>query len=164
MAVAAYADCGCQTYGLRMNVRQTKFVQQYLLTGNATQAAILAGYSKRTATMQGSRLLTNDEVAAAIVEAQHKTAEKFERTHVDVLKNIDGIGKEARAAGVYAPALKAEQLIGLHIGMWPTRVEHTGKDGGPIQTQAIPLDASKLDPEAREALRAALVGTKEKRT
>lgn len=143
-----------------MNARQTKFIQQYLLTGNATQAAISAGYSRAGAAVQGNRLLTNDKICAAIAEAQQKTAEKFERTHVQVLQNIDTIGKEARLAGVFAPALKAEQLIGQHLGMWPTRVEHTGKDGGPIQTQAVVLDASKLDAEARATLREALKAAK----
>lgn len=143
-----------------MNARQTKFVQQYLLTGNATQAAISAGYSKRTAQVQGSRLLSNDMISAALAVARQKTAEKFERTHVEVLKNIDTIGQEARKAGVFAPALKAEQLIGQHLGMWPTRVEHTGKDGGPIQTQAVVLDASKLDAGARATLREALKAAK----
>jgi phage terminase small subunit len=38
------------------------FVTEYIKSGNATQAAILAGYSEKTAYSQGSRLLKNDEV------------------------------------------------------------------------------------------------------
>jgi phage terminase small subunit len=145
-----------------MNTRQTKFIQQYLLTGNATQAAISAGYARSGAAVHGVRLLKNDKIRTAIASAQQKTAEKFERTHVEVLKNIDAIGQDARKAGVYAPALKAEQLIGMHLGMWPTRVEHTGKDGAPIKTeQTVTLDASKLDAEARALLREALKAAKE---
>jgi phage terminase small subunit len=37
-----------------MNLRQTKFVREYLKLGNATQAAIKAGYSRRTSRMEGS--------------------------------------------------------------------------------------------------------------
>ncbi len=144
-----------------MNARQTKFVQQYLIDLNATQAAIRAGYSVKTARAIGAENLTKPDIAAAIAAAQQKTAEKFERTHVEVLKNIDGIGQEARKAGAYAPALKAEQLIGMHIGMWPTRMEHTGAGGGPIKTEAaVILDASKLEPEARGLLREALKAAK----
>jgi hypothetical protein len=39
--------------------KQARFVQEYLIDLNATQAAIRVGYSKKTATEQASRLLTN---------------------------------------------------------------------------------------------------------
>ena len=38
------------------------FVTEFIKSGNATQAAIAAGYSEKTAYSQGSRLLKNDEV------------------------------------------------------------------------------------------------------
>ena len=48
---------------MALNDRQRKFVEEYLIDFNATQAAIRAGYSKRTAYSQGSRLLKNVEVS-----------------------------------------------------------------------------------------------------
>ncbi len=60
--------------------KQTRFVQEYLVDLNATQAAIRAGYSARTAEVQGPRLLGNVRVAAAISEGQNKTADKLEIT------------------------------------------------------------------------------------
>jgi phage terminase small subunit len=42
--------------------RQALFIAEYLKDFNATQAAIRAGYSKRSAKQEGSRLLTNDDV------------------------------------------------------------------------------------------------------
>lgn len=45
-----------------LNPKQKKFVEEYLISGNATDAAIKAGYSERSATMQGSRLLTMPDV------------------------------------------------------------------------------------------------------
>jgi hypothetical protein len=41
------------------------------------------------------------------------------------------------------------------------RAEVTGKDGGPIQTEAVVVDSSQLSPETRAALRAALEATLE---
>ena len=41
------------------------------------------------------------------------------------------------------------------------RAEVTGKDGGPIQTEAVVVDSSTLSPETRAALRAALEATLE---
>ncbi|WP_290497940.1 terminase small subunit [Hyphomonas sp. UBA4494] len=63
-----------------MTPKQLTFVQEYLVDLNATQAAIRAGYSPDTAKMQGSRLLTKDDVQAAIAEAQEQRREKLEIT------------------------------------------------------------------------------------
>lgn len=45
-----------------LNERQKAFCEYYAATGNATQAAVDAGYSRRTAYSQGQRLLKNVEV------------------------------------------------------------------------------------------------------
>lgn len=58
--------------------KQRRFVEEYLLDLNATQAAIRAGYSEKTAQVQGSRLLTNVMVAEAIAKGQSKAARKLE--------------------------------------------------------------------------------------
>lgn len=68
--------------------KQQRFVEEYLIDLNATQAAIRAGYSERTANEQGSRLLANVSVSEAIAEAQ---AKREERTQIDadyVLKRL----------------------------------------------------------------------------
>lgn len=49
-----------------MTPKQAAFVRQYLVDKNATQAAIRAGYSAKTASSAGERLLRNVEVSAAI--------------------------------------------------------------------------------------------------
>ena len=47
----------------QLTQRQIRFVQDFMKSNNVTQAAIRAGYSKKTASVQGSRLLTNVKVA-----------------------------------------------------------------------------------------------------
>ena len=49
-----------------LNKRQIDFVQEYMQTNNINQSAIKAGYSPKTASVQGSRLLTNVKVSAYI--------------------------------------------------------------------------------------------------
>ena len=49
-----------------LNKRQIDFVQEYMRTNNVRQSAIKAGYSSKTASVQGSRLLTNVKVSAYI--------------------------------------------------------------------------------------------------
>ena len=50
----------------KLTPKQKRFCEEYLIDLNATQAAIRAGYSKKTAYSQGQRLLKNVEVAASI--------------------------------------------------------------------------------------------------
>lgn len=63
-----------------LTAKQQRFVAEYLVDLNATQAAIRAGYSPKTARQQGARLLTNAVLAAAIAEGQ--TA-RFDRLALD---------------------------------------------------------------------------------
>jgi phage terminase small subunit len=51
-----------------VNDRQARFVEEYIVDFNATQAAIRAGYSQSTARQQASRLLTNVDISQAISE------------------------------------------------------------------------------------------------
>lgn len=62
-----------------LNAQQERFVAEYLIDLNATQAATRAGYSAKTAYSQGQRLLKNVEIAAAIEAAQ---AERSQRTNI----------------------------------------------------------------------------------
>lgn len=63
-----------------LNPKQIRFVQEYLIDPNATQAAIRAGYSAKTAKQQGSKLLTVLDVREAVQAGQAAIAEKFEVT------------------------------------------------------------------------------------
>ncbi|MCZ0756314.1 terminase small subunit [Anoxybacillus sp. J5B_2022] len=82
-----------------LNEKQKRFADEYLIDLNATQAAIRAGYSPRSAAEQASRLLKNAKVRAYIDE---RMAELSRRTGV----NQERILRElARIAFVNAPDL-----------------------------------------------------------
>jgi len=75
--------------------KQQRFVEEYLIDLNRTQAAIRAGYSEDTAESQGSRLMSmNVEVARAVKEA---LAARSERTQVDADWVLDRLTMEAQA-------------------------------------------------------------------
>jgi len=130
--------------------RRAVFVREYLIDFNATQAAIRAGYSVRTGKAQGSRLLTNADVAAAIAEAQ---ADRAAHLGIDadwVLRRLRDlsdrcaqavpvIDKSGQETGMYvfnaSGAIRAAELVGKHLGMFRERVELTGKDGGAIRAE-----------------------------
>ncbi len=61
---------------MSLTPKQARFVEEYLLDLNATQAAVRAGYSPKTAKQQGQRLLTKVDVQAAVAEAQKARSER----------------------------------------------------------------------------------------
>lgn len=64
---------------MALTPKQQRFVAEYLIDLNATQAATRAGYSARTANEQGARLLANVSVRSALTEAMK---ERESRTHI----------------------------------------------------------------------------------
>ncbi len=74
-----------------MNPRQQRFCQEYLVDLNASRAATHAGYSSKTASSQGERLLRNVEVRAEIKRLQQQRSEQLEITADDVLTDLAAI-------------------------------------------------------------------------
>jgi len=69
-----------------LNDKQKAFVDEYLIDLNATQAAIRAGYSPRTAGQQGFDLLKKPEIQARISERQQDRQKRTEITQDMVLQ------------------------------------------------------------------------------
>jgi phage terminase small subunit len=75
-----------------LNPRQKRFVAEYLVDLNASQAAIRAGYSPRCAKVQASRLLRAGSVAEAVATAQAELAEKIGVTVERIVMELARIG------------------------------------------------------------------------
>ncbi|MCM0760275.1 terminase small subunit [Sporomusa sphaeroides DSM 2875] len=75
----------------KLNARHKRFVTEYLVDLNGTQAAIRAGYSPKTANEQAARLLANVSIQEAIQEAMKKREQRTEITADRVLKEIFSI-------------------------------------------------------------------------
>ena len=69
----ATAEAG-EAESTALNPRQQRFVEEYLVDLNGTQAAIRAGYSARTANEQAARLLANVSVRSAIERGKSEVA------------------------------------------------------------------------------------------
>lgn len=130
-----------------LNAKQALFVREYLVDLNATQAAIRAGYSAKTAGVQGHDLLKKPEIQQAIAAAQQARSRRTEITADYVLTNlqevlercmqrspvmvregremtqlVDDEGRhvwEFNANG----ANKSLELMGKHLAMWVDRHE-----------------------------------------
>jgi len=76
---------------LDLSDKQKRFVDEYLVDLNATQAAIRAGYSPHTAQEQSSRMLKNAKVKAYLKERQAALQERVEIKIDDVLRELRNI-------------------------------------------------------------------------
>jgi len=73
---------------MELTPKQERFVAEYLIDLNATQAAIRTGYSAKTAASQGARLLKQGGVARAVQAAQQARAVRTEITQDRVLQEL----------------------------------------------------------------------------
>lgn len=71
-----------------MTPKQTRFVSEYRKDLNATQAAIRAGYSPKVANREGTRLLSNAVIAAAVAQKTGQQLEKADLTAERVLEEM----------------------------------------------------------------------------
>ena len=147
-----------------LNPKQQRFVEEYLIDLNAKQAAIRAGYSAKSAEVQGSVLLSNPKVKHAI---QSKQLEIQSRTQVTAdfvigglvevanrcmqkvpVMEFDPVAKGRRQAedgegnGVWqfdsGGANKALELLGKHLGVFE-------KDNGQKKAEVKPLTDDQFD-------------------
>lgn len=75
-----------------LNPSQARFVRAYLVSLNATKAALEAGYSPATAASQGSRLLKHVKVQAAISQGRGQQLEKLDLKAENILRELLRIG------------------------------------------------------------------------
>ena len=78
---------------MKLTEKQKKFCDEYIKLGNATQAAINAGYSKRTARSQGQRLLTNVDIKNYIDERMEQLASERIMSAQEILERLSLIAK-----------------------------------------------------------------------
>tara|TARA_R100001086_G_scaffold203954_1_gene119899 strand:+ start:2198 stop:2602 length:405 start_codon:yes stop_codon:yes gene_type:complete len=89
-----------------MNEKQELFVQHYILTRNATEAAKAAGYSERSAHNQGYRLLQDEEIRQRIYDAEQEMT-----TNLDVISELEDQYTYAKGHGHTNSAIKALEIL-----------------------------------------------------
>ena len=121
--------------GSAVTPRSIDFVDEYLVDLNATQAAIRAGYSEKTAYSIGQRLLKNVEVQKMIANRMEERSKRTEITQDRVLADIERIKQDAMRKAFdkngneaminHTSALKACELQGRHLQMWNDKMAIT---------------------------------------
>lgn len=117
-----------------MTPKQQRFIDEYLIDLNATQAAIRAGYSEKTAYSMGSRLLKNVEIQARLHARTEEEESKLIAKQVEVRKLLtrmlrgeetDTVVSEGFRVTVPVAArdrIRAAELLGKTYGMFTDNV------------------------------------------
>lgn len=79
---------GTNSNDTKLTDKQKKFCEEYVIDFNGTQAAIRAGYSKKTAQEQSARLLSNVIISEYVKKLQDKLSKKSEITAEMVLNEL----------------------------------------------------------------------------
>ncbi len=110
-----------------LSPKQAAFCREYIIDLNATQAAIRAEYSKKTAQVIGSENLSKPIISQEIQRLMDIRSKKTELTAEKVLVGIAEVIKDAKLlkqteAGEtmnnHTAALKGYELLGKHLAMW----------------------------------------------
>lgn len=122
----------------KLTKKQELFVKEYLIDLNATQAAIRAGYSKKTAQEIGAQNLSKLMIAEAIQVEMDKRAKRIEVNSDYVLSGITRVierceqaepvrDKDGNETGEYvfnaSSALKGYELLGKHLKLFTDKIE-----------------------------------------
>ncbi len=104
-----------------MKPKQARFVAEFLKDQDATKAARRAGYSAKTARVQGPRLLRNLEIRAAIDAKLSAISEKCELSAEKIIKRIEDIAFDQLADP--KNVLKACELLGKYMKLFTDRIQ-----------------------------------------
>ena len=107
----------------KLTAKQMRFVDEYLIDGNATRAAKSAGYSERTAEQTASRLLKIPKVADAIKAGQQEISERCKVTQDDVIEGLLSEAKQMGEGSSHSARVTAWTQLGKHLGMFKEQVD-----------------------------------------
>ena len=123
--------------GPLQNARHERFAQELAKGASQVEAYRAAGYAAHESS--ASRLLTNAKISARVDELKAAAAERAIVTIYDIADQLDEDRTFAREQEAPAAAITATMGKAKVLGLIPDRIEHTGKDGGPIQTEDVSL-------------------------
>lgn len=123
----------------KLTQKQRRFIDEYIISGNATQAAIKAGYSKRTARKIGQENLTKPDIKTEIARRNAEIQSEKTADMTEVMEYLTSVmrGEQtesvATAKGVFSGVevsakdrIKAAELIGKRNGAWTDKKELSG--------------------------------------
>ena len=123
----------------KLTQKQRRFIDEYIISGNATQAAIKAGYSKKTAAVTATENLRKPNIKAEIQVRNAEIQSEKTADMTEVMEYLTSVmrGEQtesvATSKGVFSGVevsakdrIKAAELIGKRNGAWTDKKELSG--------------------------------------
>lgn len=132
---------------MALTAKQKRFCEEYLIDLNATQAAIRAGYSPKTAEQTASRLLRNVKVQEYMAKRQKELSRSTEITQERVIKELALIAFSNNADYAHVVEKKMKAEVGGAL------VDVLDEDGKPVMYRTVePVLTEELTEEQKRAL------------
>ena len=133
-------------YLKKLTIKQKKFADEYIISGNATQSAIKAGYSEKTARFTGAENLTKPNIKKYIDKRMQKLEDESIASQTEILQyltrvirdeeteetlvNIGNFEQEVRNVKLSAKdKMKAAELLGKRYQLWTDKVDINSTEG-----------------------------------
>lgn len=113
--------------GPKLTLKQQRFIDEYLIDYNATQACIRAGYSEHTAQAIGTENLTKPLIKAEIDRRVKLLEESALVTKEMVIKGLLKEAEDCAEGSSHSARVSAWAHLGKHLNMFTEKVELTGK-------------------------------------
>ena len=130
---------------MSLTPRQARFVDEYLVDLNGTQAAIRAGYARSGARTEAARALANPNIRTIIQEKQAETALRLEVTRETVILGLLEAVELAREHRIYANKKQLPSRSGVPRpkGYYPEHISQVFGAFRRVATQVLPLGGQK---------------------
>ena len=138
----------------KLTIKQRKFVDEYIISGNATQAYIDAGYSAKTrstAEANARKLLGNYSVKESLKKRMDEIKDKKIMDQQEIMERLSSIGRQEPRENYYKSektidgetvveenkyittpnveeATRAMEMLGKRYVMWTDKVEQTNRN------------------------------------
>lgn len=119
-----------------LTAKQARFCEEYLVDLNGTQAAIRAGYSKKTANRMASENLSKPDIQLYIKELMEEQSKRTELTADMVIAELKNVAfADTKLQG--RDKVRALELLGQHLGMFTEKVANVKEDEIPKLLEAL---------------------------
>lgn len=137
-----HAKKGADDVTRKLTIKQKKFADEYIISGNATEAAKIAGYSEKTAAVIGAENLIKPNIKsyieARLAELEDKAIAKQdevlkyltsiirgEQTEQVLMLDGDGAQKITNIEVSAKDRIRAAELLGKRYGSWTEKIDIT---------------------------------------
>ena len=135
----------------KLNERQRRFADEYIISGNIEQSAIKAGYSQTYARGNAHKLVANVSIKAYLDERMAEISSKKIMDQTEIMERLSSIGRQEPRDNYYKSektidgvtvveennyittpnveeATRAMEMLGKRYVMWTDKVEQTNRN------------------------------------